>query len=220
MNLKKTNSSRFRSSVSTYQAVKSVPLRSLDRHRLHILLSDYISENYNQIIDSKTIMVCNHKILTPKLVAERESFIPLLPPDDSVKWLSIGDSLIDICPNGLNELQRIMLPISTSESGEHIYEKYILKLTKVNENVIAQLTFFDEASDTDILRAIYHAYLLHEFALREQVIDTAYTHSMMNSQMPAFIEQIQEAGWTSKGTTVECASSHRLKIQKVASCYP
>jgi len=154
--------------------------------------------------------------MTPKLVAERESFIPLLPPDDSVKWLSIGDSLIDICPNGLEELQRIMLPISTSDGGELTYEKYILKLTKVNENVIAQLIFFEEASDTDILRGMYHSYLSHEFALREQVIDTAHTHSIMNSQMPAFIEQIQEA-WSSKGTTVECASSHRLKIQKVTA---
>lgn len=205
--------------MSTYQAVKSVPLRSLDRHRLHILLSHYISENYDQIINSsnKVVMECNQKIMTPKLVAERESFIPLLAPDDSVKWLSIGDSLIDICPNGLNELQQIMLPVSTNDIGESRYEKYILKLTKVNENVIAQLTFFDEASDTDILRGVYHAYLSHEFALREQVIDTAHTHSMMNSQMPAFIEQLQEAGWSRKGTTVECASSHRLKIQKATT---
>ena len=215
--MKKTNRVTICSSVSTYQAVKSVPLRSLDRHRLHILLSHYISENYDQIIDSKAIIECNHKILTPKLVAERESFIPLLPPDDSVKWLSIGDSLIDICPNGLNELQQIMLPINTNDINESGYEKYILELTKVDENVIAQLTFFDEASDIDILRGMYHAYILHEFALREQVIDTAYTHSMMNSQMPAFIEQLQEAGWSRKGTTVECASSHRLKIQKVTT---
>ena len=202
--------------MSTYQAVKSVPLRSLDRHRLHILLFDYISENYDQIVNSKAIMQCNQKIMTPKLVAERESFIPLLAPDDSVKWLSIGDSLIDICPNGLEELLQIMLPIA-NDTGEPTYEKYILKLTKVNENVIAQLTFFEEASDIDILRGIYHAYLSHEFALREQVLDTAHTLSMMNSQMPAFIEQIQEAGWYHKGTTVECASSHRLKIQKVTT---
>jgi len=162
-------------------------------------------------------MECSQKIMTPKLVAERESFIPLLPPDDSVKWLSIGDSLIDICPNGLNELQQIILPVSTNDIGESGYEKYILKLTKVNENVIAQLTFFDEASDTDILRGMVHVYLSYELALREQVIDTAHSHSIMNSQMPAFIEQLQEAGWSRKGTTVECASSHRLKIQKVTT---
>jgi hypothetical protein len=162
-------------------------------------------------------MECKQKIMTPKLVAERESFIPFLAPDDSVKWLSIGDSLIDICPNGLKELQRIMLPVSTNDGGGPTYEKYILKLTKVNENVIAQLTFFDEASDTDILRGMYHVYLSHEFALRDQVMNTAHTHSIMNAQMPAFIEQLEEAGWSQGTVTVECASSHRLKIQKVTT---
>lgn len=211
--------------VFAYHALKAVPLRSLNRHRLHLVLSHYMTENYNYINstsykgDTKT-MKYNQKILTPKLVAEKESFLPIpfLPPDESVNWLSIGDSLIDICPNGLDELQGLMLYMSTNEGNdEHMYEKYILKPTKLNGGLLIQLTFLEEASDIDILRGMYHAYLLYEFALREVTLDTAHTHSMMNSLVPVFVEQLQDAGWTTKergSINVECASSHRLNIQK------
>ena len=183
-----------------------VPLRSLDRHRLHIVLSRYISGEYSQI-------------LTPKEVAERESFVPFLPPDDSNKWLSVGDSLIDICPGGVEELKELMIHCNTTTDRESKYEKYILKVSDMNagDNLI-QITFLEGASDNDVLRGMFHAYISREIALREEntgneIIDTAYAE--MNLQIPKIIDRLQESGWSIGNglINVECASSHRFEIQ-------
>ena len=206
--------------VSTYKAVQAVPLRTLDRHRLHIILDNYITENYSQIVesvrrnnkDSNATNVNKSKILTPEQVAEEESFIPLLPPDESIKWLSIGDSLIDICPRGIEELEELMLRTCDHPNN---YEKYILKATQVDDGVLIQLTFFEGASDNDLLRGMLHAYISQEQRRRNDVLDIAFSHTMMKLHMPIFLQELKEAGWRAEMTgyvNVECGSSHRLKI--------
>jgi len=121
--------------VCTYRAVKCVPLRSLDRHRLHIVLTSYIfverqpigsgggsgsGHNNDNVKDDKEYcksMKLEGKgygreaiaALTPSQVAEKESFLPMVSPDDSVHWLTIGASLMDICPSGASELEGLLL---------------------------------------------------------------------------------------------------------------
>ena len=63
------------------------PLRSLDRHRLYIVLTSYITENYKHIVKrrghhngkcNKDNLASINPPLTPAQVAERESFLPML----------------------------------------------------------------------------------------------------------------------------------------------
>ena len=220
--------------VCTYQAVKVVPIRSLDRHRLHIVLTSYMSVNS---LNGEKLT----QILTPEQVAEKESFLPMMPPDDSVRWLSIGDSLMDICPSGAAELRMLLLPYKPTGDkslkdnidfgcGPHDYEKYILKVSPPSnaksEDGMVQLTFFEGAADHDIVRGMFHSYaaqgimkshrlncngsmeLSGQDILRE-------THSKMTSDVPIFINKLQDRGWQI-GTgfvNVECGSSHRLTIR-------
>ena len=161
--------------------------------------------------DSNATNVYKSKIMTPKQVAEKESFIPLLPPDESIKWLSIGDSLMDICPRGLEELEELM---QRTYDHPNNYEKYILKATQVNDGVI-QLTFFEQTSDDDLLRGMLHAYISHEKLRRNDALDKTFSHTMMKLHMPVFLKELQEAGWRTEMTgyvNVECGTSHRFEI--------
>jgi hypothetical protein len=229
--------------MCTYKAVKAVPLRSLDRHRLHLVLSSYIFEKVSSLHDdSKDGNMM--KTVTPAQVAEKELFLPFIQPDDSCRWLYIGDSLVNICPSGVAELESLLLPndatngVPFDKFNSHAfdmneYEKYILKIHfPSNPNIdddLVQLTYLEGANDYDILRGMYHAYVIHaymknnqmypnvshnEYTKRRILIDT---HNKMTNQMPMFIECLQNEGWH-LGTgfvNVECGSSNRLKIQSL-----
>lgn len=216
--------------MCTYKAVKSVPLRSLDRHRLHLVLSSYIIEIANNLQDCKDENLL--KILTPAQVAEKELFIPLMQPDTSCRWLYIGDSLVNICPSGVAELEALLLPndatgVERSDKFKsdafdmNEYEKYILKIhfpsePNIDDDMI-QLTYIEGANDYDILRGMYHSYVIHAYMKNNQMYPQILidTHNTMRNQMPKFIERLQNEGWH-LGTgfvNVECGSSHRLKIQ-------
>lgn len=215
--------------VCTYKAVKAVPLRSLDRHRLHIVLADYVSSNERVTLSGSEQSKAreNWKALTPTQVAEKESFLPMIAPDDSVKWLNVGAPLQEICPKGVSDLERLLLPKDASihsrglrkEFDSKQYERYILNIRP--EEGLIQLTFFEDANDSDQLCGMLHAYFARE-ALKGNVgndAQVAYetlseTHAMMLSEIPMLTEQLHDAGWQigSDFVNVECGSSHRLKI--------
>ena len=203
-----------------------MPLRSLDRHRLHIILSSYINEQSNGAGCAP--------VLTPAQVAEKESFLPLLRPDDSSRWLTVGASLMDICPSGAAGLKELLLPkpsptvSSIDESGAfdpQQYEKYLLRvhptISAAKGTGAVQLTFFKGATDEDLLRGMYHAYAAHSFMQNDESQSSpgshicSETHMLMISQMPTFVQHLREAGWQlgSGFVNVECGSSYRLQIQ-------
>lgn len=212
--------------VCTYRALKAVPLRSLDRHRLHIILNAYITA------DGRSVQ---SMVLTPSQVAEEESFLPMMAPDNSVHWLSVGDSLIDICPSGLDELEALL--IRRDDISQ--YEKYIMKVhladtnaTKAAVDGIVQLTFLDGATDNDLLQGMFHAYIARALMISHQYHDGSNdnhnhgnrgnqiiedSHTITNHRMPEFLEHLQQGGWQmgSGYVNVECGSSHRFRIQSV-----
>ncbi|KAL3811267.1 hypothetical protein ACHAXA_003366 [Cyclostephanos tholiformis] len=222
--------------VCTYKAVKVVPLRNLDRHRLHIVLSSYISEKvyHNDGLKDGVHM----KTLTPAQVAEKETFLPMMSPDDSVEWLIVGDSLVNICPSGASELENLLLARNptdddrSNKSSDFVYdskeyENYLLKISSADGDVMVQLTYLEGATDYDILRGMFHSYVAHSHIKRNDPYHTdsnnectglkilADTHSIMACQIQMFIECLQDAGWHI-GTgfvSVECGSSHRLRIK-------
>ena len=205
--------------VCTYKALRAVPLRSLDRHRLHILLDSYIVKNFEKILKTARGKLNNGgveycipssidpdtaktmKVLTPAEVAEKEFFLPMIAPDESVRWLTIGAPLMDICPSGVAELERMFLPRKSLHEGggdgeggnsdyfqSQQYEKYIIKLhpPKVKTSVATadnsshnhngsavQLTFLEGASDADLLRGMTHAYTARAY-IDNDVLRNAY----------------------------------------------
>ncbi|KAL7472165.1 hypothetical protein ACHAXS_012504 [Conticribra weissflogii] len=204
--------------VCTYKALRAVPLKTLDRHRLHLLLDDYVTKNYQNLVDGKTngrFKECD--VLTPVEIAERESFLPVVSPDDSVRWLSIGAPLTSICPKGIEELNKMLLNS----------EKYIIKAhlpsRQVGNSGAIQLTFYDGANDTDILRGMYHAYITRVFMSRcdseqlESYTLVKKTHNLMHEHFPQFLDDLLEGEWQlgSGMVNVECGSSNRLNIQTI-----
>ncbi len=216
--------------VCTYKAIQAVPLKTLDRHRLHIVLASYVQSNLDQIVGQSDVSEQDSwkAPLTPTEVAERESFLPLMPPDQSVRWLSVGSSLVEICPAGVDELESLMIRKDVeAEMNADQYEKYILKVltssdTGSNDGAV-QLTFFEGASDDDLLKGMFHAYAAHECmrngAFRGDDASTIVDHSyaVTNSQMAQFTSHLEERGWQMETgfVNVECGSSFRLKIEEV-----
>lgn len=213
--------------VCTYKALRAVPLKSLDRHRLHICLSDYITTHRDIILHGKKVDDKVHDVLTPMQVSSRDSFLPLMPPDDSVDWLTIGAPLIEVCPSGVDELQSLLIPISDEKlriSNVYGCEKYILNINQDDKTIL--LTFLEDAVENDILKGMFHAYISHEVLsngdngssdspkeLSSRIIENA--HKTTNEQLPVFKKHLQKYGWEvgSGYVSVECGSSHRLGIE-------
>jgi hypothetical protein len=79
-----------------YWSLKSVPLGHFNRHRLHLVLDEYLSTG---------------RTLAPSEVAAREIFLPFLSPGPSEKWLAIGSSIHDVGgPEALASTAREDLP--------------------------------------------------------------------------------------------------------------
>ena len=182
----------------TYKAVKVVPLRSLDRHRLHIVLSEFLRTS---------------SVPSPGQVATKERFLPLVAPDHSCNWLFVGSPLLEICPKGISELQGLIL--WRDDAMQH--ERYIMKVGPA----AIQLTFLDDANEIDLLRGQLHAYLAHDQMKTDSAYDedavTLDTHQSMDSQFSEFQEMLLEKGWQiGPGfVNIECGSSHRLRISNI-----
>ena len=133
-----------------------------------------------------------------------------MAPDGSYNWLYVGPPLTEICPNGISELQDLIL---WRNDAIH-YERYILKV----ESTTIQLTFLDDANEVDLLRGQLHAYLAHERMKAGSAHDGAAVmldaYKSMDSKFDEFQEMLVEKGWQiGPGfVNIECGSSHRLKI--------
>eukprot|EP00984_Skeletonema_dohrnii_P015426 scaffold6665_cov78-Skeletonema_dohrnii-CCMP3373.AAC.3 len=198
-------SQTFCSDYGTAGILAGFVVLSAVHQTLHIALDSYMQANFDQIIrQSGTHKHDSLKApLTPTEVAERESFLPLIPPDQSVRWLSVGASLVDICPSGVDELESLM----------------------IQEEREAEVNGVDQyENDDDLPKGMFYAYAAHECmrneVFREDDTTTIAKHSydITKSQMPQFMNQLEERGWQmERFVNVECGSSCRLKIQEVCS---
>jgi hypothetical protein len=205
--------------VCTYKALRAVPLKSLDRHRLHICLADFIAKNKETILSGRHSDI-RDEVLTPMEVSDRDFFLPLMPPDDSVNWLTIGAPLLEICPAGATELQSLLIRKREQKTSSHHhsdeYEKYILKYNPNDSTVL--LTYLDGAGEDDVLKGMFHAYIARELGgcneNSPQIIFNAY--SITIEQLPLFTEHLRRSGWEMGlgYVSVECGSSHRLGIHR------
>jgi len=164
------------------------------------------------------------KELTPETISKYESFMPLTYTDDSHTWLQIGCKLIEIAPHGLGQFQT--LQECSGGNGMYILNCEVdsQRLTSVK---MVKITFFEEATDEDLVRGIFHAHVIKAYSdkLISLPIDTLHEDYPLNVIMSSnkFVEQnidklmrsLVNAGWTvgSGSVVLEEGSSCRFQIQ-------
>jgi len=200
----------------TYHGLKAVPLRSLNRHRLNILLTLFFQE-----FASATANKMVFENLTPENVSQHESFAPSWNPDDSYSWLLIGCPLNVLCPNGRRQLKELLMALRNQE-------KYILSCSWERKgiqssnsvNFKVHLTFLEDAAWTDVVRGVFHAHTLR--AVTNQALDIemgdciiSSTHDFMTSHIDILLPEMKNMGWIlDQGfVTVESNSAYRLRIE-------
>ena len=197
--------------VCTYQALKAVQLRSLSKHRMHILLDHFVRQR------SKSLPVVD-SVLSPKDVTQHESFFPIVKQDDSYLWLKVGCGLQEIC-------------LDTKTYEEQLVfndEKYVLSLVRCSNSPIGyqiRLAFIDGAVGKDLIRAALHGYYLRFMLLTEGCTscDTFSLRSASYSQMAEVFEEFFEALQTKKWRTeceyvsIEGNLAYRISIEKPPS---
>eukprot|EP00980_Cylindrotheca_fusiformis_P030952 scaffold25670_cov127-Cylindrotheca_fusiformis.AAC.3 len=70
-----------------YLSLRNVPLSHFNRQRLQIVIDHFLETN---------------EVLTPKDVAEKEKFLPLIHRNIGAEWLAIGSPLTTMCSDASN----------------------------------------------------------------------------------------------------------------------
>lgn len=197
--------------VCTYQALKAVQLRSLSKHRMHILLDHFVRQR------SKSLSVVD-SVLSPKDVTQHESFFPIVKQDDSYLWLKVGCGLQEICLDKRTYEEQLMFND----------EKYVLSLVRCSNSPIGyqiRFAFIDGAVGKDLIRAALHGYYLRFILLTEGCTscDTFSMRSASYSQMAEvfeeFFESLQAKKWRTECeyVSIEGNLAYRISIEKARS---
>mmetsp|Transcript_11152 Transcript_11152/g.20876 ORF Transcript_11152/g.20876 Transcript_11152/m.20876 type:complete len:604 (+) Transcript_11152:151-1962(+) len=184
----------------TYQSLKSIPLNSLNRQRLMLLLKMYFQEINKSGTDidlndtgspsNKEHQVNIINAICPERITELEGFIPFFSHDDSSNWLQIGCGLSTIAPNGAEELSRLHHPdenyVLRCQDGSWNWNK---KNNMNGNNFLAKpmvyLTFVQGAKNGDILRGVFQAFTIMELLSSRGHLATKTKH---NNQLCEFDE--------------------------------
>mmetsp|Transcript_19229 Transcript_19229/g.41793 ORF Transcript_19229/g.41793 Transcript_19229/m.41793 type:complete len:578 (-) Transcript_19229:85-1818(-) len=211
----------------TYLSLQKVPLAHFNRHRLHLVLKEYIQTK-------------RKGILTPAEVAKKEAFFPLFASDSTLAWLSIGRPLGKCCSTP-NELET-SLDLAPNEA-------YLIRFHA--EKGSMDLVYFHDAKEEDLFRGMYHACLIRDHAKARQKMATGtvdavsaastttsfdpktlvlnttnvpweqeiiqQTHMQVQEDFPHLYEEIHKQGWntSSEVTMVEDSHSNRISIDVI-----
>jgi hypothetical protein len=194
----------------TYQALKAVRLRSFSRHRMHLLLDNFVHQRQ---INKKAV---KDSVLSPEDVSKFESFFPLFTPDNSHKWLKIGCSLREISLDS-RTIQQIM----------RIDEKYVMTMVPHGSSPFGhqiRLAFLDGATGKDLIRGKLHAYFARSLFPPERrtpcneddpwnVQGTSY--SLMKDNFGEFFNSLQVKKWNVKDEfiNIDDYAAYRLSIE-------
>ena len=204
----------------TFMSLRNVPLTHLNRHRLHLVLEEYIQSG---------------SILTPIDIAKVEQFIPFLSNDSTRNWLNIGRPMGEVCRNP-NDLEKCLMLVPD--------EEYLIKFHKNTHDI--DLIYFVDSTEKDVIRGIYHAYRIrhtHQQMTTTSISSAANTSNNMqpessnqektsNNEMqckgitrethieveecfPHLFEQLRTQGWNigSKVTNIEDSNASRIRIK-------
>lgn len=170
-----------------YLSLQSVPLKYFNRQRLYLVLEEYIATG---------------TVLKPTQISQKESFFPLTTGDPTATWLTIGDSVDQVCsdPTKLED-QVLSFP-------EQRY--WIAPSQTATESTKMDLLFFQNATGEDIIRGLYHACISRDAALNDTQIA-----KQVEKKYPDLLKQLQESGWDTSTdvTTVERSQAKRIAIE-------
>ena len=172
----------------TYLSLKAVPLFNLNRHRLNIIIDEFVKSD---------------TILSPSQVAEKENFLPILSRDDSKRWLRIGGSLPMMCPGGPEEL-RCLLEVMQAE-------QYLVNFAQDN----IHLVFKNDCTGEDLIRGMLHAHILHQHDSVHNLSETITTsYDIAQRKSDGLLEGMKKMGWKTgtEFTSVESSKAYRLTI--------
>jgi hypothetical protein len=172
----------------TYLSLKSVSLFHVNRHRLNIIMEEFVK---------------NEIILTPSQVADRENFLPFISRDDTKGWLWIGSSLPTLCPEGPEELRRLL----EVTRDEH----YVINV--VEDKI--RLVFKDSSSGEDLIRGMLHAHFLRQQVSSHDPIEKiATSHVVARGKSDALLDGMKLEGWKTgtEFTSIESSKARRLSI--------
>jgi hypothetical protein len=203
----------------TFMSLRNVPLTHLNRHRLHLVLEEYLQSG---------------NILTPIDIAKVEQFIPFLSNGSTRNWLNIGRPMGEVCRNP-NDLEKCLMLVPD--------EEYLIKFHKITHDI--DLIYFVDSTEKDVIRGIYHAYRIRhthqqmttsissaantsnnmqpQSLNREKTSSneisckgiTLDTHIEVEEHFPHLFEQLRIQGWNigSKVTNIEDSNASRIRIK-------
>jgi Vitamin B6 photo-protection and homoeostasis len=200
-----------------YLSLKAVPLRHFNRHRLHLLLTEYYSlgnQNVVETTDSQFTSSSSRTVLTPSQVAAREQYFPLAisSPDDAHSWLSIGSPLDVLCQGSVDEFEQLY----------QLFEKEAYLLNMVEGGTV-HLVFQEHATGDDVIKGMYHAYQLHNFWLaggsqmmmENEILAISQSYQIVQERFPALLEDLHKNGWMTGTdvTNIEPSDGYRVSIE-------
>jgi Vitamin B6 photo-protection and homoeostasis len=204
-----------------YWSLKYVPLRHFNRHRLHLLLTEYCLTTNHHDVDTYSQSTSSSSssraavVLTPSQVARREQYFPLAfsSPDDSHSWLSIGNPLDVFCQGSVDDFEQVY------QFFENKKEAYLLNI--MVEGGTVDLVFQQHATGDDVIKGMYHAYQLRSVWLREGasqrngMLMTAKSYQTIQERFPLLQEELHKNGWMTGTdvTNIEPNNGYRLSIE-------
>ena len=195
----------------TYNAVRSVHLRNLNRHRLNLVLETFVES----IISASAKADTEHPVLSPAEVAEVERFLPFIHKDETKKWLKIGVSVNELFPE-ISDFEHVRNCIGEKE---HYLINYESGTGDTAENVSIRLTFLKDAQGTNLIRGCLHAHILRAMLTSHKGNDASdmirVSYGEMLSLVDSLLELLEKKGWeiSTETVQVEAGSAKRLNIE-------
>ena len=198
--------------VCTFMALTSVPLRTLNRERLHHVLSNFLLNSPSSRMSSDRAALPPLLVLDPCAVARLERFSPLLPMHAVLgrpkpfSWVETTSSHIhELLPNGRGDFEAWTRAMSPQASERSV--SYFLRcdMTEGGAKCKVHVGFFEHATGEDVLQAFLHAQLVHDGVTAskptKQVVEEAGVAA--KELVPELISGLKKAGWDTNRVFLE-----------------
>jgi hypothetical protein len=187
-----------------YRSLQSVVIDHFNQPRLHLVLREQLDTG---------------RILSPEQVCQRERIFDSLLPrrfyqqlscDDPSSWLAVGSRLDQACPNPA-DLPRYL---DACPEGAYLLTVTASKTTTVSDAAGSQPDFchatvhlvcFSSATGEDMIRGMYHAYLLRHLIVERgksrstsrfsvsDLVDLSRAEAQV--RFPLVLESLRDVGW-------------------------
>ena len=168
--------------ASTYLSLKAIPVKTLNLQRLHHVFKSIFVDNSRNRLEFLHCLPC------PEKVSKIENLFNLKKDNE---WLDVGNSIESFCSNPRRFTRILQLKNRT--------EKYIINVARKPGRGIESkiyINFFLEANDVDVVRGIYHCYIIKKQIILSDYCDLARDISIeVERDFPKILKHMQKLGW-------------------------